>query len=64
VIAKDVQFHPVTETPLHFDLYRVDAHHRSASWCRCASAITGIAGLKRGGALNINLHEVEVWPGD
>ena len=26
VIAKDVQFHPVTDEPTHFDLYRVDAH--------------------------------------
>lgn len=25
VIAKDVQFHPVTDRPLHFDLMRVDA---------------------------------------
>src|ERR1044072_3745935 len=26
VIAKDVQFHPVTDQPIHFDLYRVDEH--------------------------------------
>src|ERR1700760_4771404 len=25
VIAKDVQFHPVTDEPTHFDLYRVEA---------------------------------------
>ena len=24
VIAKDVQFHPVTDQPMHFDLYRVE----------------------------------------
>src|SRR5688500_11930157 len=28
VIAKDVQFHPVTDEPWHFDLYRVDAHQQ------------------------------------
>jgi large subunit ribosomal protein L25 len=62
VIAKDVQFHPVTDRPIHFDLYRVDEHqlvkinvpvhfrHHEAS-----------PGLKRGGALNIARHEVELW---
>jgi len=61
VIAKDVQFHPVTDEPIHFDLYRVDAHqmikisvplhfrHQDAS-----------PGIKRGGTLNIVAHEVEV----
>jgi large subunit ribosomal protein L25 len=61
VIAKDVQFDPVSDEPVHFDLFRVDAHasiriaipvhfqHQDAS-----------PGLKRGGALNIDLHEVEV----
>ncbi len=61
VIAKDVQFHPVTDEPIHFDLYRVDEHqlihisvplhfrHQDAS-----------PGLKRGGTLNIVQHEVEV----
>jgi large subunit ribosomal protein L25 len=61
VIAKDVQFHPVTDAPVHFDLYRVDEHqavriavpvhfrHQEAS-----------PGLKRGGALNIVLHEIEL----
>ncbi len=26
VIAKDVQFHPVSDRPVHFDLFRVDEH--------------------------------------
>src|SRR6478609_4610383 len=26
VIAKAVDMHPVTDQPMHFDLYRVDAH--------------------------------------
>ena len=61
VIAKDIQFHPVTDEPMHFDLYRVDAHqqikiavpvhfrHQDAS-----------PGIKRGGTLNIVAHEIEV----
>ena len=61
VTAKDVQFHPVSEEPIHFDLYRVDEHqlvriavplhfsHQDAS-----------PGIKRGGTLNIVRHEVEI----
>jgi len=61
VIAKDVQFHPVTDEPIHFDLYRVDEHqlirisvplhfsHQDAS-----------PGIKRGGTLNIVEHAIEV----
>ena len=61
VIAKDVQFHPVTESPLHFDLFRVDAH----SQIRIAVPVhfrnqDASPGMKRGGALNVNLHEIEV----
>jgi large subunit ribosomal protein L25 len=61
VIAKDVQFHPVTDEPVHFDLFRVDAH----ASIRIAVPVhfrnqEASPGLKRGGALNINLHEVEL----
>jgi large subunit ribosomal protein L25 len=61
VIAKDVQFDPVSDEPVHFDLLRVDANvavrisvpvrfvHHDAS-----------PGLKRGGALNVDLHQIEV----
>jgi len=61
VIAKDVQFHPVTDAPVHFDLYRVGAHQliRIAVPVRFRNQ-EGSPGLKRGGALNINLHELEV----
>src|SRR3984957_151365 len=61
VIAKDVQFHPVTDEPVHFDLYRVDAHQliRIAVPVRFRNHEAS-PGLKRGGALNVNLHELEV----
>lgn len=61
VIAKAIQFHPVTDEPVHFDLYRVGAHqlikisvpvhfrHQEDS-----------PGMKRGGALNVAFHEVEL----
>lgn len=61
VIAKDVQFHPVTDEPVHFDLYRVDLHQM----IRIAVPVhfrnqEDLPGIKRGGTLNIALHEVEV----
>jgi large subunit ribosomal protein L25 len=61
VIAKDVQFHPVTDEPTHFDLYRVNAHQQ----IRIAVQVhfrnhEASPGIKRGGTLNINLHELEL----
>jgi large subunit ribosomal protein L25 len=61
VIAKDVQFHPVTDEPTHFDLYRVEAHQQ----IRIAVAVhfrnhDASPGIKRGGTLNVNLHELEL----
>jgi len=61
VIAKDVQFHPVNDEPVHFDLYRVDEHQL----IRISVPVhfknqDASPGLKRGGALNIALHEVEL----
>jgi large subunit ribosomal protein L25 len=61
VIAKDVQFHPVTDEPMHFDLYRVDAHQL----VKIAVPVhfkneDASPGMKAGGALNIALHEVQL----
>jgi large subunit ribosomal protein L25 len=61
VITKDVQFHPVTDEPTHFDLYRVEADQL----IRIAVPVhfrnqEESPGIKRGGVLNINLHELEV----
>ena len=61
VIAKDIQFHPVTDQPVHFDLYRVGAHQR----IKISVPVHFInqeasPGIKRGGTLNIAIHEVEL----
>jgi large subunit ribosomal protein L25 len=61
VVAKDVQFHPVTDVPMHFDLYRVDEHQA----IKIAVPVhfknqDASPGIKRGGALNIAFHEVEI----
>ena len=61
VIAKDVQFHPVTDEPMHFDLYRVDAHQEiRISVPLHFSHQDASPGLKRGGTLNIVEHAIEV----
>ena len=61
VIAKDIQFHPVTDEPMHFDLLRVEAgstiriaipvHFKNQDIC---------PGLKAGGSLEIVRHDVEL----
>jgi large subunit ribosomal protein L25 len=61
VIAKDIQFHPVTDEAVHFDLYRVDEHQL----VRISVAVhfrnhEASPGLKRGGTLNVAVHEVEL----
>ncbi|MGY6661407.1 MAG: 50S ribosomal protein L25/general stress protein Ctc [Glycocaulis sp.] len=61
VIARDIQFHPVTDEPVHIDFYRVEEN----------SVITlnvpvhfindeKAPGIKRGGVLNIVRHDIEV----
>jgi large subunit ribosomal protein L25 len=61
VIAKDIQFHPVSDEPLHFDLYRVDEHQliTIAVPVHFKNEDTS-PGMKAGGALNIALHEVQL----
>jgi large subunit ribosomal protein L25 len=61
VIAKDIQFHPVTDEPIHFDLLRVEegstvriaipVHFKNQDIC---------PGLKAGGSLEIVRHDVEL----
>lgn len=61
VIARDVQFDPVTDVPLHFDLMRVDADQtikidvnvRFINEDQCGA-------FRQGGSLEIVRHSVEV----
>lgn len=61
VIPKDVQFDPVTDFPLHVDLFRVDEDsvidvEVTVHFLNEEKA----PGLKRGGALNVVRHTVEL----
>jgi large subunit ribosomal protein L25 len=61
VIAKDIQFHPVNDQPVHFDLYRVDEHQLVKISIPVHFKNQELSpGLKRGGALNVARHEIEV----
>lgn len=61
VIPKDVQFHPVTDEPLHIDLFRVTKDTRidvevTVHFINEEKS----PGLKRGGVLNVVRHAVEL----
>jgi large subunit ribosomal protein L25 len=61
VIAKDVQFHPVTDEPTHFDLYRVEATQQIRIAVQVHFRNEELSpGIKRGGVLNINVHALDV----
>jgi len=61
VIAKAVDMHPVTDEPVHFDLYRVDEHQT----IKIAVPVhfknhEASPGLKKGGTINVVRHEIEL----
>ena len=61
VIARDIQFHPVSDQPMHIDLFRVDEDTKinvdvSVHFVNEEKS----PGLKRGGVLNIVRHDVEL----
>ena len=61
VIAKVVDMHPVTDEPMHFDLFRVDAHQTiKISIPVHFKNQEASPGLKKGGTLNVVRHEVEL----
>ena len=60
-LPKDVQFHPVTDRPMHVDFFRIGEHSKVT----VAVPIVFIneeesRGLKRGGVLNAVRHELEL----
>jgi large subunit ribosomal protein L25 len=61
VIARAVDMHPVTDAPQHFDLYRVDAHQQiKINVPLHFSHQDEAPGIKRGGTLNVVMHDVPV----
>lgn len=61
VIAKSIQFHPVNDQPIHFDLYRVDEHQEVKIAVPVHFNNQDVCvGLKRGGTINYAFHEVEI----
>ncbi|UAK24966.1 50S ribosomal protein L25/general stress protein Ctc [Sphingomonas nostoxanthinifaciens] len=60
-LPKDVQFHPVTDRPLHVDFLRIGEH--STVTVAVPVVFTDeeqAPGIKRGGVLNIVRHELEL----
>ena len=61
-LMRDVQFHPVKDTPEHVDFQRLapGEHIRVAVAVHYLHEATS-PGLKRGGVLNVVRHTIEVW---
>jgi large subunit ribosomal protein L25 len=60
-LPKDVQFHPVTDRPLHVDFFRIGEHstvHVNVPLTFVDEELS--PGIKRGGVLSIVRHEVEL----
>jgi large subunit ribosomal protein L25 len=60
-LPKDVQFHPVTDRPLHVDFLRIGAHSTvHVNVPLVFENEEASPGLKRGGVLSIVRHEIEL----
>jgi large subunit ribosomal protein L25 len=60
-LIRDVQYHPVTDQPLHVDFQRLAAGEHIHVAVQVSFQNEGLSpGLKRGGVLNIVRHTVEV----
>ncbi len=61
VLPRDVQFHPVSDTPLHVDFLRFDPKRKITVAVPVSfDGENDSPGLKRGGVLNVVRYEVEV----
>ncbi|MEP3654708.1 MAG: 50S ribosomal protein L25/general stress protein Ctc [Litorimonas sp.] len=61
VITKDVQFHPVTDKPMHIDFFRVT--DKTIIDVNVSAVFVGedvSPGMKQGGALNVVRYNIEV----
>lgn len=60
-LARDVQMHPVTDQPIHVDFMRVPTDHAVHVKVPVHFANeTKSPGIKKGGVLNVEMHEVEI----
>jgi large subunit ribosomal protein L25 len=60
-LPKDVQFHPVTDRPLHVDFLRISEHTKVHVNVPVHFSDEELSpGIKRGGVLNIVRHELEL----
>src|SRR6185312_7485778 len=61
-LIRGVQFHPVSDAPVHVDFQRLIPGERIKVTVPVHFENDGISpGLKRGGVLNVVRHAVEVW---
>lgn len=61
-VIKDIQFHPVTDMPLHIDFRRVDKTSKIEMMIPVKFFNHDkSSGLKRGGTLNTVTHKINVW---
>ena len=61
VLPRDVQFHPVSDTPMHVDFLRFDPNRKITAAVPVAfEGESESPGLKGGGVLNVVRYEVEV----
>lgn len=61
VLPRDIQLHPVKDSPVHVDFLRVSAKSKIAVYVAVQFQNEDTcAGIKRGGVLNVVRHEVEL----